>query len=106
MIAATTEDRTPLLLRCPTCGAEQEWADQCRRCKCDVTLLGRVARAAQAQRRRCLVLLRAGRVDEALRHAERLHSLTGEPRAARLLAVCRLLDGNWPGALAAARAAK
>ena len=30
-------------VRCPTCGAVQEWSDACRRCRCELTLLRRAA---------------------------------------------------------------
>ena len=29
-------------MRCPTCRAEQEWSDNCRRCRCDLQLLREV----------------------------------------------------------------
>lgn len=90
---------------CPTCGARQEWSDACRRCKCELTLLRRAADAVQAGRRRCLWLLQTGRHREALRHARRLYALSPDHRAARLLAVCYLLQGNWTAAVAIAQVA-
>ena len=41
-------------VRCPTCGAWQDWSDACRRCRCDLTLLWRVAEAVRTSRRHCL----------------------------------------------------
>jgi hypothetical protein len=93
-------------MRCPTCGAVQEWADACRRCKCELGLLRRVSENADAQRRRCLWLLRAGRVAEALRAARCLYRLSPDRRAACLLAMCHLLQGNWSDAAALARTAE
>lgn len=90
-------------VRCPTCGAVQEWSDVCRRCRCDLTLLRQVTSAAQASRQRCLHALRGGRFSEALRHARRLHAILPDPSATRLLAVCHLFQGNWPVAAALAR---
>lgn len=92
-------------VRCPTCGAMQDWSDACRRCKCDLVLLRRVAEAARVSRRRCLRSLRAGRLSAALRHARRLYALCPEPAAARLCAVCHLMQGNWAAAAAFARLA-
>jgi hypothetical protein len=91
-------------LRCPTCGAVQAWADECRRCRCDLKLLRQAAAEALAARRRCLVDLRVGRTAEALPHAHRLYALAPDQSAARLLAVCYLLRGNWTAAAAMAPA--
>jgi hypothetical protein len=90
-------------VRCPTCGAVQEWSDACRRCRCELTLLRRATAQALANRRRCLRDLQAGRIPEALRHARRLYALCPDRPAARLLAVCHLLHGHWAAAAAAAR---
>lgn len=87
----TVEDE----LACPTCKARQGWSDQCRRCKCDLSLLRQWHNACEQQRRRCLHELRRERPREALRHAQRLMLMAGPSRAARLLAVCHLLCGNW-----------
>ncbi|MGA2032285.1 MAG: hypothetical protein ABSG68_08530 [Thermoguttaceae bacterium] len=85
-------------VRCPTCGAMQEWSDACRRCRCELALLRQVSDAALSTRRRCLRALHAGHVPEALRHARRLYALCPDQPAARLLAVCHLLQGNWAAA--------
>jgi len=88
---------------CPTCKAVQEWSDTCRRCKCDLALLRSVAEASRESRRRCLLLLRAGRVAEALRQARRCYTLRPDEHSARLLAVCCLLGKRWAEALSIAR---
>ena len=89
-------------MRCPTCNARQTWSDECRRCKCDLSLLWRCWRTREAERRRCLRRLRAGQPDQALRHARRYAIIVGAAEASRLLAVCLLLCDNWPDARAVA----
>jgi len=89
-------------MSCPTCHARQPWSDECRRCKCDLSLLRQLWRASEAGRRRCLCQLRAGRADRALRHARRYATIAGAPQAARLLAVCHALCNDWCNALAVA----
>jgi hypothetical protein len=87
-------------LRCPTCGARQEWTDTCRRCKSDLRLLRAALEAYDEHHRAGLLALDDGRLDEALRHARRCDELRPGPESRRLLAVCQLLRGDWPGALA------
>ena len=94
----TAEDE----MRCPTCNARQAWSDECRRCKCDLSLLRQSWRAGEAQRRRCLGQLRAGQPEGALHHARRYAIIAGAAKASRLLGVCHLLCGNWPAASAVA----
>ncbi len=86
-------------LRCPTCGARQGWTDTCRRCKSDLRLLRSALQNYAAHRRRGLLALGAGRLDEALRHARRCHELRPGPDSHRLLALCQLLRGEWHQAL-------
>ena len=57
-------------MRCPTCGAEQVWADACRRCRCDLRMLRAAEQAYQLHRRRCLDGLRNGQIEIARRHAQ------------------------------------
>ena len=101
MSASPVEDE----LRCPTCGARQVWADTCRRCKSDLRLLRSALAAYQSHRRRCLVALDSGRLDEALRHALRCHDLRPGADSRRLLGICRLLRGEYDQALELASAA-
>ena len=91
-------------VRCPTCRAVQEWSDTCRRCKADLRLLGEVAAAYHESRRRCLLLLRAGRVREALRSARRCYEMRADDESSRLLAACALLGEDWETAAALAGA--
>jgi hypothetical protein len=67
-----------------------------------LTLLRRTTAAVLDSRRLCLRALRAGRTAEALRLARRLYALAPDRSAARLLAVCHLLRGNWTAAAAMA----
>jgi tetratricopeptide (TPR) repeat protein len=92
-------------IRCPTCGARQAWADNCRRCKSDLRLLRSALQVYEAHRRRGLLALAAGRLDEALQHARRCHELRPGPDTHRLLAVCQLLRGEYARALELASAA-
>lgn len=94
---------SPAGLSCPVCGARQPWSEACRRCKCDLALVRRVAEAGWLCRRRALELLRSGRPGEALRQAEEAYVVRPGADAGRLLAVCRLLCGHWPAAIATAR---
>ncbi len=88
---------------CPTCKARQAWSDECRRCKCDLSILRQWHAAREAVRRGCLDELRLGRPEQALRSARRYALLAGSGDASRLLAVCHLLCRNWPESCAALR---
>lgn len=89
---------------CPTCRARQEWSDTCRRCRSDLRLLRGCARAYDESRIGCLLALRAGRVEDALRHARACLSLRSDAESLKLVAVCALAGGDWTTALAAGRA--
>jgi hypothetical protein len=91
-------------LRCPTCGARQVAADACRRCKSDLRLLRAAIAAYEGHVRAGLLAIDAGRLDEALEHARRAHELRPGPDSRRLLAVCRLLRGEYAQALELASA--
>ena len=93
-------------MRCPTCRAEQVWSDTCRRCKCDLSLLRRVFAAYQAARTRCLTELKVGQIEAALAAARECCQLNSRPESRRLLAVCSLLHGDWPAAVAVAKSAE
>lgn len=91
--------------RCPTCRAVQEWSDTCRRCKCDLRLLRAAERACRHSEARCLAELRAGRPAIALRHARECERLRPGSPARELVAVCAMLTGDWPTAVALAQSA-
>jgi hypothetical protein len=93
------------VVRCPTCGARQEWSETCRRCKCDLGLLRLAEQAYRRTRLRCLRALEARRTSEALRQAHRCHWIRPGADSARLLALCTLLRGDWPAAVALAAGA-
>jgi hypothetical protein len=98
-------DFAPAPFRCPTCRAAQEPADVCRRCKCDLRLLGEVDAAWRRQRQACLTALAAGAAAAAARHAAQCLRLRREAASWRLIAVCELAAGRFDRALAAARQA-
>ncbi len=92
-----------LEIRCPTCGARQEWTCTCRRCKCDLRLLRTALEAYEQNRRECLRLLYAGFGREALAHALTCERLRPGPHAQKLVALCHLVDENWARAIECAR---
>ncbi len=90
---------SPDQVRCPTCRALQEWSDQCRRCRCDLSLLRAACSAHQDHRRSCILHLDAGQPDLALGHALRCHDLHPGADSLRLLALCALARQEWETAL-------
>ena len=90
-------------VRCPTCRAEQEWSDACRRCKSDLRLLREFANAYLMSRRDCLGHLLSGHPRAALQSARRCHALRADAESLRLLALAALHCGDWPMAEGLAR---
>jgi hypothetical protein len=90
-------------IRCPTCKAGQPSADVCRRCKSDLRLLRAAEAAYRASRGRCLQSLRAGALEDALRHARYCLFLREDDDSRRLAGLCALYAADWPTALALAR---
>lgn len=88
-------------IRCPTCGANQPRAAECRRCKCDLNLYVTTLQSCQWWKRQVLERLRDGRFDEALRAARHYATLSPDPDAARWIAVIQLLRGSYSEALSA-----
>jgi hypothetical protein len=82
-------------VRCPTCRAEQEWSDTCRRCKSDLRLLRALAKSYLQNRRACLEHLRQGRLREALHAARRCYQINADTESRRLLALTALQGGDW-----------
>jgi tetratricopeptide (TPR) repeat protein len=93
-------------LKCPTCGAAQTLSDECRRCKCDLSLVAAVLRQQRDARRDTVRCLRAGRHKQALQAARRLWAIAPDAEAARYLAVCHLLLGRYAAAIAVYDAAE
>ena len=102
MTQANVESAVQDEMCCPTCNARQAWSDECRRCKCDLSLLRQYRQVCEAQRHRCLRELRAGRPKRALRHANRYAKMVGSAEASQLMAVCHLLRHDWPKAITVA----
>jgi len=96
----STDERTMI---CPTCGAQQEPADQCRRCRCDLSLLQAAWRTGHHHRSTCLRALRMEHFSQALQHARLYEEVFPGQDASRLIAVCNLLAGNWHDAIAWSR---
>lgn len=86
-------------MRCPTCGARQEWSDSCRRCKCDLALVRPVLQHRQRLRSAALQALRDGRFADALTAAEHAYALQRDEDARRWLAVAQLLTGRYAAAI-------
>jgi hypothetical protein len=86
-------------MHCPTCGAEQEWADTCRRCKSDLRLLRAADHAYEWHRLRCVRDLDLGQPHRAIRHAQACHRLRPGQSSHRLLALSHLLSEQWLEAL-------
>ena len=102
MSEPTVERTAEDTIACPTCGAKQARSKECRRCKCDLSLLERCRRAAERERGECLRHLSAGRPEQALRHARRYATLVGAREATPLLGACLLFSADWPDACALA----
>ena len=96
-------DPTPKTVRCPTCRAEQEWSDTCRRCKSDLRLLRALASAYRQSRHACLEHLRQGNRLEACAAARRCHEIKADTESRRLLALAALCGGDWATAADLAR---
>ncbi|ADV63704.1 exonuclease [Isosphaera pallida ATCC 43644] len=92
--------------RCPACKAVQEWSDECRRCKCDLTLWHRLARDQARRRVAALTALARQRPQEAFDHARAAFRLGADAETARLAAVTALLSGQFVEALWYARLAE
>lgn len=90
-------------LRCPTCRAQQEWSDTCRRCKCDLRLLRSADQAYERSRFQCLIDLRDNRPQSAIAHARECDRLRPGDESRKLLAASALLAGDWATAVALAK---
>jgi Flp pilus assembly protein TadD len=87
------------MLRCPTCRARQEPAAECRRCRCDLSLVTAALGQQRALRAAYLEQLQAGRYAVAVHTARQLWELSPDETAARQLAVAYLLCGRYRAAL-------
>lgn len=89
-------------MTCPTCGAEQGWSDQCRRCRCDLTELNEAWRQWTRFKQRCLGCMSRGEFRAALRWARVCHQMIPCDASRRLVAASHLQLGDWPAAVAMA----
>jgi len=96
-VSTTATDLEPF--RCPTCQAKQDASPECRRCKCDLTLVVAMRESAQAMHEACLRRLRSGDYRAALDCALRRHAITPDATSRRLLGVVYLLQGRYQAAL-------
>jgi len=85
-------------MRCPTCGAEQAWSGQCRRCRCDLRQLHDMWRRWQHAKQQCLTGLRDGETATALAWARVCYHIFAGEASARLLATCYLELEDWQAA--------
>lgn len=86
--------------QCPTCGARQAPASECRRCKSDLHLVIAVHHQKLVAERACLDQLRCGRYQRAFEWARRRMQLSPDEAARRILTVILLLQENYQAALA------
>jgi len=93
-------------MRCPTCRAVQEPSPECRRCKCNLSLLIATLDHQRALHRAVLRELRERRYAAALELARRRWTLSPDATAARLLSVCHLVRGHFQAALAACESSR
>ena len=94
----------PATFRCPTCRAQQELSDMCRRCKCDLRLLRAAEQAYNHHRTECLSELKNNRPISAMACARECDRLRPGEESRKLLSVCSLVAGDWATALSVAGA--
>ncbi|MDR3198753.1 MAG: hypothetical protein LBU34_12870 [Planctomycetaceae bacterium] len=61
--------------RCPSCGAEQVWQDECRRCRTDLRELRLLNESIQSLERKLTEALEVGNYRLALRYAQKLEQI-------------------------------
>lgn len=89
----------PSLVDCPVCGGAGQETATCRRCRADLSLLRTIAAAHAGCLTRAEQALRAGRFEAAAQEAAGALRLRRDASCRRLAAVCRLLAGDYRGAL-------
>lgn len=95
----------PLSFQCPTCGAAQAPSPECRRCRCDLSLVTALVARESQLRANVLGCLACGDYPAAVTAAERLHQEAPGDASARLLGVSQLLAGRYEAARATCAAA-
>jgi hypothetical protein len=86
-------------MRCPVCKADNNEAPQCRRCKADLSLLVDLERRRARAMADAVARLR-GDAAGALAAAEEADRLRRDEDSCRLLALARLMNRDFAGALA------
>ena len=95
MSAPLVED---VQIRCPTCGAAQPAAAECRRCKCDLGLYQSLLLERRRLKLVALRFLRDGAYAAAANVAERYRAVSPDQDGLRLAAVAYVLDGRYDAA--------
>ena len=85
--------------RCPTCNARQDPSSECRRCKCDLSLLLAALQECERLTAACLRDLAEGEMDSAEQLALQRWELSPDKDATRVLATTYLLQGRFQAAL-------
>ena len=73
-----------MAITCPACGKRNDGGIECARCGCEISILERIARAAEQELRMGKECLVNGNAPEAFHHAESSWFLKKSPEAARL----------------------
>jgi hypothetical protein len=85
-------------MHCPVCRADNNKGPACRRCRADLSLLFQLEeQRARLLRQARQVAVRANWV-EATRLAEQVHALRRDADSGQLLAICRLMQRQFPEA--------
>ena len=91
-------------MRCPVCRAAQAWAQTCRRCRADLSLLTALAGRRERLHAEALRALHEGNVIQAFRRAQQVHRIQPDAASRRLLLACRMAGAvggdSSPGAIA------
>ncbi len=88
--------------QCPTCNARQPASTtECRRCRCDLSLVLAIRDSLGELHARCLKSLASGHAAQALNCAQRRYELSPDDTSRRLVAVALLCLGRYEEAMEA-----
>jgi hypothetical protein len=90
-------------LRCPVCKAENAQGPLCRRCKADLSLLFTLEEQRDQALASARLALHQGDRETLLTRATRADALRSDDESRRLLALARLVHGDYAGAVQTAR---
>ena len=96
-------ESSALAIACPTCGAADQTAPTCRRCRSDLRLLQRLEADRRMEMQTLADALAESRWADALVSAQYIHTLRQDDTSLRLLSVCQLLSGQMADAQATYR---